>query len=102
MEEYDDKIENTGGAVFLAVCRGKVRFRGEGKETQEVMKIVHARLRAWRGMAAFFLVVRVDTYQTPTRKAMLASPGCFSLLFQPQSRLLFSWNGLSTVDLRAF
>ncbi|CAB1117515.1 unnamed protein product [Ectocarpus sp. CCAP 1310/34] len=24
MEEYDAKIENTGGAVFLAVCRGKV------------------------------------------------------------------------------
>lgn len=24
MEEYDSKIANAGGAVFLAVCRGKV------------------------------------------------------------------------------
>lgn len=24
MEEYDARIDNTGGAVFLAVCRGKV------------------------------------------------------------------------------
>lgn len=27
MEEYDAKIETTGGAVFLAVCRGKVLMR---------------------------------------------------------------------------
>lgn len=65
MEEYDAKIENTGGAVFLAVCRGKVRSGGDpwGRWAEIDPKgdgRWHASRRAWRGMTGL-LVVRFDT-----------------------------------------
>lgn len=37
MEEYDMKIANTGGAVFLAVCRGKVNGTDAFALTQETL-----------------------------------------------------------------